>query len=459
MIVVVVWETKSEEKISHPPCVEVLRRDSLISEGKKNKEGKEMVKMQVKTDLFSGYIHSSHATRAAGEKVREKVYAELNEGGKGKRRHKPKHYDSDEKEPEPRKKSTRSLKEATPDSESSVSNDKSEDEIDTSEDERTTDAEDTMQSSNIEKKVSDKKHMKRKLPTSSSTKSKHASDSQEDAADFMTSTQKDPAKKVAPTIDLESSFEEEPLPKQKSKLQEKAIKKGYQQQQQRQEEEDEQQEEEQQQRRQRMLEKIRNVQAFFRKERCEATVSKPTEEPHQDPVYDHDLSQFLESNSQAEGGTYSAIPGPSVQYATKAEFQELRDEVILLGSKVKEIKRKFKAFLGEGPKAIENPLEIKIQAIMRRVPMGKPFVAVYEAMTEAFTEEEILTHSVSGKPGNNNKKAKPIFDPIRFGTINKVLAEAFPELRDRNAFTNKVHAVIKRIERKQEKGNQGENKD
>lgn len=38
-------------------------------------------------------------------------------------------------------KSTRSLKEATPDSESSVSNDKSEDEIDTSEDERTTDAE------------------------------------------------------------------------------------------------------------------------------------------------------------------------------------------------------------------------------------------------------------------------------------------------------------------------------
>lgn len=60
MIVVVVWETKSEEKISHPPCVEVLRRDSLISEGKKNKEGKEMVKMQVKTDLFSGYIHSSH---------------------------------------------------------------------------------------------------------------------------------------------------------------------------------------------------------------------------------------------------------------------------------------------------------------------------------------------------------------------------------------------------------------
>lgn len=55
---VVVWETKSGEKIELP-LVEVLTKRDLIVL-KLNSDGKEKVTMQHSGYLYCGYIHSSH---------------------------------------------------------------------------------------------------------------------------------------------------------------------------------------------------------------------------------------------------------------------------------------------------------------------------------------------------------------------------------------------------------------
>ena len=70
-------------------------------------------------------------------------------------------------------------------------------------------------------------------------------------------------------------------------------------------------------------------------------------------------------------------------------------------------------------------------------------------MTTTFSDEELLSHSVSGKPCNSTKsgqKIKPPFDHVKFGTVCKVLFETFPDLEsDRKALTSKIHAMQKRV--------------
>ena len=51
------------------------------------------------------------------------------------------------------------------------------------------------------------------------------------------------------------------------------------------------------------------------------------------------------------------------------------------------------------------------------------FDAVNRAMTVAFTEEELLLHSLSGKPniGNGAEPVKPLFDRRKFPIVRTVL--------------------------------------
>ena len=65
----------------------------------------------------------------------------------------------------------------------------------------------------------------------------------------------------------------------------------------------------------------------------------------------------------------------------------------------------------------------------------------------AYEEDEILSHTVSGKKANTKVvEVKPKFSPHRFGKIRGALQQKFPQLlNDSTVLTKKITAVQKRL--------------
>ena len=120
---------------------------------------------------------------------------------------------------------------------------------------------------------------------------------------------------------------------------------------------------------------------------------------------------------------------------------------------IRELQKAIKLKTNEG--AIVDPLEAKIIEVARRVPENKPFAAVCHVVTEIFSGEEILTHSVSGKHSSSTKAAKLICDQQRHGLTAKLLAESFADLKDRMVFSNKAARKSKKFSGIMPKSNEG----
>ena len=103
-----------------------------------------------------------------------------------------------------------------------------------------------------------------------------------------------------------------------------------------------------------------------------------------------------------------------------------------------------------------DSLEETIEEAIKNYSTSQLLEALYTAMTLAFTEKELLSHTVSGKPSNGKSSAsghaKPQFDLQKFSIVCIVLYKKFPELvGDRKTLTAKIHAVIKKIKRNTKK--------
>ena len=73
---------------------------------------------------------------------------------------------------------------------------------------------------------------------------------------------------------------------------------------------------------------------------------------------------------------------------TREEFCKLQDDVHTLKSKIRDLQRAIKLRPNEGGTA--DPVEGKIRDVLKRIPQGNSFAAVYHVMTEVFSKEEVL---------------------------------------------------------------------
>lgn len=150
---------------------------------------------------------------------------------------------------------------------------------------------------------------------------------------------------------------------------------------------------------------------------------------------------------------HSRIPASSPMFQpkgsdtiTRAEFfHELRnyvkkDDFDALKLRYERLKRKFKN------QGCSEDLDEYSELIKDYGPHCM-YDATKVLLHHAYTEGEILSHTVSGKRANSKvTSVKPKFTPTRFSKIKGALTQKYPEARnDPTNVTKKVTAVQKRL--------------
>ena len=79
---------------------------------------------------------------------------------------------------------------------------------------------------------------------------------------------------------------------------------------------------------------------------------------------------------------------------------------------------------------LNDSLEQQLDNSIKHFSSAQRFDAVNRAMAVAFTDKELLLHSVSGKPNHRNGAGpvKPPFHPSKFAIIHRLLLKQFPDL-------------------------------
>ena len=133
----------------------------------------------------------------------------------------------------------------------------------------------------------------------------------------------------------------------------------------------------------------------------------------------------------------------------KEQFEELQDSVNRLRKTVK------KSGKNQDPTPTLNTtsdLEADLKKALVHLTATQEFEGVEKVMRLAFTEEEIISNSVTGKASNSKSAAKQPYDPDKFAVVCKVLYEKFQGLESsKSKLTQKIHAVQKKILRKKNK--------
>ena len=152
-------------------------------------------------------------------------------------------------------------------------------------------------------------------------------------------------------------------------------------------------------------------------------------------------------------------------YARRHQLSSLNEEVRELRSEVKSLRRKLKnaessvsshaAAAGGSPSAggdqneIGKSLQEKNADVIAGYGTNQIFDAVDSTMRLAFSDEELVSHSVSGKASNSKMTPKPVFDKTKYNQVLQALYTKFPQLlSEKKELMLKIHSVIKKAKKK-----------
>jgi len=158
---------------------------------------------------------------------------------------------------------------------------------------------------------------------------------------------------------------------------------------------------------------------------------------------DREISDFERNESTPSG---IVTPHKSGEYVTKAEFyHELQNYVRKEDhDKLRQRYDRLKRNVKEGIRTSEDS---DYADRIKNFGPGNIYDATRELMHYAYSEDEILSHTVSGKRANTKVAVvKPKFTPTRFLKLKSAIQGKFPEVaQDPTLLSKKVTAVQKRL--------------
>ena len=133
----------------------------------------------------------------------------------------------------------------------------------------------------------------------------------------------------------------------------------------------------------------------------------------------------------------------------------LQNKVEDLEENVANLKRKLRSLVHKNTKIEEkmsNDSCDNLEKSCRELVVNSTsvFSTVNSLMRKLFTEEEILSHSVSGKAANSKIAAKPKFDSAKLDLVKKITIDVHGK-EIVNTITDKIQAVIKAVKREKQK--------
>ena len=117
------------------------------------------------------------------------------------------------------------------------------------------------------------------------------------------------------------------------------------------------------------------------------------------------------------------------------------DEISFLKEELYKLKRRVRKLKDKERKAPEDKDGCSRGELLKLIELERnPYIATKTLLSSLFTEQELLSHSVSGKAPNSKIKAKPRFDGRKYSMFVDVIHEKFPTLEQKD-ITAKVQAV------------------